>query len=220
MTTLREFTHLLREVAPHLGTDDTLPMLCGIHLESDGRYLYAAATDRYTIAVARRPLADDGTPEPWTAFLTTADLKAVHAITPPRSNGTATLHLDNTHLNVRIGEHTLTLPDRTKEAASFPKWRPLLADALACEPHLTDDLRLQPSFLARWSKSAATGERWTPLTIWASAPDKPVVLARGEDFIGLLMPVRYDRPAPAGRQAIRTAWAETLHVPAPERSAA
>lgn len=216
MIRIPNFTYLLKQVAPHLSKDTTTPVLCGIHLEVDGRTLYAAATDRYTIAIARHH-DQDVTPAPaehWNATLTRADLKAVNALTPAWRGEAHTLTHDGTGLIIELGGRTIALHGED-HPGTFPKWRPLLRSAMDSGPHLTDDLALNPAYLARWGSALHGEDRYTPLTVWTAGPTKPLVIARGPNFIGLQMPVI--NPAKGTslptRDTIRAAWATTLATP-------
>jgi hypothetical protein len=48
-----ELHRLLSDVLPFAGTDDTLPMLRCVRIESDGKRLLAATTDRFTMGVSK-----------------------------------------------------------------------------------------------------------------------------------------------------------------------
>jgi hypothetical protein len=54
----RELTDAVSLVRPHVGKDDTLPMLMGIRFESHNGVLTLAATDRYSLAVAHVTQSD------------------------------------------------------------------------------------------------------------------------------------------------------------------
>ncbi|WP_037605065.1 hypothetical protein [Streptacidiphilus rugosus] len=212
--TITGFAQLIARTWPHAYRDDTLPSINGVRVESDGRRLYAVASDRFTIAIARHDLDADSATEPWNAFLTASDLRAVKAITPPRHHAkltTLTWNPGRHVLAVTVGEHTLTLPDRTEQDAKFPKWRPIARDALAATPAMTDDLAVSAHHLAKFTKDPAVRDH-TPLTVWGDDPHKPIVIAQGTDFLGLLMPIRRNPDGDwfSGHQAIRAAWTDTL----------
>ena len=59
----RRLASLIRQVIDHAGTDERSD-LHAVRLESDGKHLYAIATDRYTLAVARERLDSDLNPDP------------------------------------------------------------------------------------------------------------------------------------------------------------
>ncbi|MFJ4091204.1 hypothetical protein ACIPYS_06430 [Kitasatospora sp. NPDC089913] len=207
------------QLTPHISTDTTLPPLGGIYLEADGTHLFAAATDRYTIAVTRTEATES---EPWKAVVLRADLTALRALFPARRR-TADLHLTHHRgctrtpdglLTVGDGTRSLTLSANASLARKFPKWRRLFADALAAEPRQDTETLYNADFLARWARAA---DRNQPLTTWSAGPGKPLLVAAGPDFLGLHMPValpahRPDTPARdrQDRAALRTTWADTL----------
>ncbi|HSS39543.1 MAG TPA: hypothetical protein VLT58_12300, partial [Polyangia bacterium] len=70
----RKLTDLIRAVVDHAGTDERSD-LHAVRLESDGTHLYAVATDRFTLAVARELLDPqlNPNPEPFTALIAPRD---------------------------------------------------------------------------------------------------------------------------------------------------
>jgi hypothetical protein len=220
---IQHFREMLRRVTPHTSTDTTVPMLCGIHLEMDGPTLYAVASDRYTFAISRHRATILGTtPERWTAFLTSVDLRTLATLRPAWTGQATVLTFhDDGRLSVHLGEQTVTLPDRSDLHTKFPHWRPIVRDALTAEPHLVDDLHMSPLLLARWSKGLPTWEQREPLTIWTAGPNKPVVLARGAHFLGIQMPIRvtpnedYDENGSStpSRADVRHVWRQLLTDP-------
>ncbi|WP_371497654.1 hypothetical protein OG871_17055 [Kitasatospora sp. NBC_00374] len=226
--TLTDLPAIVRQLTPHISTDDTLPILNGIYLEATGTHLFAAATDRYTFALARREAAENDRSEPWRALITRHDLTALRALFPTRRRPAdltlthdrgCTRHPDG-FLTVSDGTRTLRLSASASLARRFPKWRPLFSAALAAEPHQNTEALYSAAFLARWATAA---ERWQPITTWSAGPDKPLLVAVGHDFLGLQMPVRLDHKpdAPArerhDRTALRTTWTDTLSAPATGR---
>ncbi|MFE0460749.1 hypothetical protein ACFW1A_16020 [Kitasatospora sp. NPDC058965] len=224
--TLTDLPHLVRQLKPHICTDDTLPVLGGLYLEATGTHLHALATDRYTFALARREAAET-TGQPWRALLTLTDLAALRAVTPARQRTAeftltyipgATLGGEDSRLTVSTGDRWLTIPANTPLADQYPKWRHVFAGALWAEPSQEQETHLSADYLARWTH--ATGGRYEPVTTWTTGPGKPVVFAAGHDFLGLQMPIRQDwdssRPLRerSDRAALRTAWAGVLEHPA------
>ncbi|GAA5014444.1 hypothetical protein [Kitasatospora paranensis] len=221
--TLTDLPTIVRQLTPHIGTDDTLPVLNGIYLEATGTHMYAAATDRYTFALARREATDTAQGAPWKVLLTRADLAALRALFPARRHRvdltltyqpTQGADLSDGWLTVDDGTRSLRLSANAPLACCFPKWRPLFATALAAEPQLTDEAHYSAAFLARWSKAPA--DRYEPLTLWSAGPGKPPLIAAGHDFLGLQMPIRHDEKPTAeacdrhDRAALRTTWTDTL----------
>lgn len=209
MTVIPDFRDLIQDVTPHIGTDKSLPMLCGIRVEADGHHLYLIATDRYTLAVARRAVPGIGT---WTAFLDTADIKAVAALGRIARGNVIDLDHDGHHLTVRAGALALTVD--VKEAESFPQWRPLVHSALAAQRQ-DSEIVLNARMLARWGHHLRGADA---LLMWGTGPHKPIVVIRGEDFVGLHMPARLamlDQDEQPTRDAARDAWTRALNADRP-----
>ncbi|GAA4846397.1 hypothetical protein [Kitasatospora terrestris] len=223
--TLTDLPTIIRQLTPHISTDDTLPPIHGIYLEATGTHLFAAATDRYTFALTRREAPNTSGSAPWKAFIARTDLLALRALFPTRRR-TADLTLTYNRpctrtrdggLSISDGNRSLTLSANVPLASGFPKWRPLFAAALAAEPQLTDEAHYSAAFLARWNHAPA--ERYEPLTLWTAGPDKPLLVAAGHDFLGLQMPIRPGDHVPGApatqrhdRNALRTTWTDTLAV--------
>ncbi|MEU1419207.1 hypothetical protein [Kitasatospora sp. NPDC005751] len=219
--TITDLPHLVRQLTPHIATDDTLPPIHGIYLEATGTHLFAAATDRYTFALTRREATEAA--HPWKAFIARTDLTALRALFPTRNRPTdlfltytAPKAVDRSDARLAVGDGTrsLSLSAHAPLAAKFPAWRPLFADALAAEPRQDTEACYNADLLARWAKAA---HRYQPLTTWTAGPGKPLLIAAGPDFLGLQMPVRaaeHKSGTPArerhDRAALRTTWTDTL----------
>ncbi|NEA57978.1 hypothetical protein G3I60_28415 [Streptomyces sp. SID13666] len=213
-----DFPHLLKQITPHISADTTLPVINGVRFEADATHLYAIATDRYTMAVTRRPV-HRGTAAGWSAFVSAADLKAV------RSFATLTrmtpLFLDLSAggqcLSFTAGAMALAVPTVNLSGARRIDWRTFIADAMRAVPNLTTELDLNPTFLGRWGSAA----RNVPLTVWGAGPTKPLLIACGDDFVGLQMPVQNrDTKSPSRQSALHHLWADALTTaPAVQRAA-
>ncbi|WP_406289562.1 hypothetical protein [Embleya sp. NBC_00896] len=219
MTTIPDLRALLRDVTPHMGTDDSLPMLCGIKVEADDRHLYLIATDRYTLAATRRAAPGIGT---WSAFLDTDDVKAITALGRIAGTRPIALSHDGRRLTARVGGHALTLdPNDTENGeglGSFPRWRPMVREALAAAPDLTTEVALNARFLARWGGHLRGTDACAPCLVWGSGiRHKPIVITRGEDFIGLQMPIHLGHTTgePTALERVRDAWNTTLTADRP-----
>ncbi|MFE2869784.1 hypothetical protein [Embleya sp. NPDC059259] len=215
MTEIPDFRDLIQDVTPHMGKDETLPMLCGIRVEADDHHLYLVATDRYTLAVTRRVAPGIGT---WTTFLDLDDVKAITALGRIARLRRIDLEHDGRHLTARVGTHALTLD--TKDVEGVPSWRPLVREALAAKPQDAPQIVLNARMLARWGHHLRWGAE--PLLMWATGPRTPLVIVRGEDFVGLHMPVRVSLPDEderPRRDAARTAWTQALTAERPALAA-
>ncbi|MGW4798245.1 DNA polymerase III subunit beta [Nonomuraea sp. NPDC004297] len=98
------FATAVAQVAPATSNDDTLPMLTGIKLDTDGETLTLAATDRYRIAVA------DTTWTPVTSALS-ALIPGRHLadIAKGMGHGPVTIGLDDKMASLSTGDRTTTV---------------------------------------------------------------------------------------------------------------
>ncbi|NEA72783.1 hypothetical protein [Streptomyces sp. SID13588] len=207
---IRDFPHLLKQVTPHISADTTLPVINGVRFEADATHLYAVATDRYTMVVTRRPV-DDGSAAGWSAFVSAADLKAVRSFTTLTRRTPLFLDLSpgGQRLTFTAGALALAVPtvDLPLAVARRIAWRALIADAMRAVPNLTTEVDLNPTFLGRWASAA----RNDPLTVWGADATKPLLIACGDDFVGLQMPVQNpDAKSPSRQSALHDLWADAL----------
>ncbi|MFF7248974.1 hypothetical protein ACFZBU_34265 [Embleya sp. NPDC008237] len=214
VTVITDFRSMLRDVAPHMGTDDTLPAWFGIRVEADDRHVHLIATDRYTLAVARRAAPRIGT---WTARLTPTDVKALDALCRISRTHNVELAHDGTRPTVRVDTHTLILDNPDTDHDAFPNWKPLVRKALAAASAPTREVAVNARYLARWGRALSRSESSEPALITTAEPGGPLVVARGLDFIGLQMPVKVNVPDTdrSPMDKIRDAWTWTLDGTAP-----
>ena len=182
-----QFHRLLTAVLPSAATDDVLPQLNAVHLETGPYGVYAAATDRYTFAVARH--AD---PAPG---------RRPAQITIPRAAVVAMLRLarrrDHT-ASVRIAAGYLTLRTaagvtyRTpgvdiRGCGGFPDWRRTFARLLASPQAPREPVHLNASFLARFT--AATDTAGLRVTVHRAPGQRchTLVITAGGWFLAALM---------------------------------
>ncbi|MFK4223416.1 hypothetical protein [Streptomyces sp. NPDC019890] len=204
---ITDFPYLLEQVSGHMYPTGDLPELNGVFFEARGSSLYSVATDRHTLAVARRRL-ESGPSEPWGVLVGGQALKSLRAFA--RFNRRIPLMLEHRAgmcadaLAVRADGQTLEVPGGdlplTKPWAGG-MWRRLLTDALGTTPDLRQEVCLNPTLLARWGKSGGAA-RNEPLTVWGSGVGKPLVVACGEDFLGMQMPIRPGQGASPRRDVL------------------
>lgn len=208
MLEIKGMLGMLDQVAPHMSTDSNLPGLCGVQLEADGGTVYAVATDRYTMAVSRRSL--DHGHATWSAWLPRETVNRIRAFLTDCA-GRIDVEMRRGRLTIAAAGRRMTVDAAVPVWIWIPRWRPVVTAALTAAPSLDREVGLSVSFLARWGHIAGPH---TKLTVWATGPRKPLVLAAGSDFIGLHMPLPSYLPAYTERQAIQESWAH-LTKPAP-----
>ncbi|MFF8604077.1 hypothetical protein ACF065_33805 [Streptomyces sp. NPDC015232] len=221
-----QLARLIDRTADHIG-DDTLPVINGVRIEADAEHLYAVATDRYTLAVARyRHHGLDGE-----AFARTIPARALPALrrwlTDQPGGAAVTLTAADGKLRfvTAAGEMTLT----TDDAQDYIGWRGLLRDVIAKTAETGGGQEDLPVLDARLLARFTTAD--THLRV-KTGPDRTATLLVGEEFLGAQMPARsrhmgFDADADDTLGGIRALWEAgltdpdghvTVPMPAPHRS--
>lgn len=190
MTTIAaaELHHMLEQVIPHMSDDDTLPVINSIHLETRDGYLFASATDRYTMGIARTAITTD---DHWTnVFIPSEYLPTVTAwleaavglvaLTVTRDDDEATLALAGKSGTLRIDYDG-------RSYKHLPSWRTVLRDQLNAEPKPVPLTGFTTKFLARWEKAASVLQCWQ-----YGAYGALVLMDEMGGFLGMQMPVRHE----------------------------
>jgi hypothetical protein len=181
---------MFQQVTPHMSDDEYIPVIHSIRLEGRDGWLYAVASDRYTLGTARREILSDcnrtahvpGWVVPsLTAWLAgAADSGETVSLSLPADDQSAPLTF------TAPGRSTLTIDYDADDYKDFPDWRKILHAALTAEPGIVPLSGYTTRFLSRWEHAAEK------LTVWQEAPGKPFVfLDELGYFAGLHMPVRY-----------------------------
>jgi hypothetical protein len=191
--TPKQLEAVIRPVLPHASSDSHMPMLCCISLEVASGRLLAAATNRYTMAIAWSELADwdPDADKKQTAYarIFATDLQRLLAFVKGGSADKATWTLTEQSLSVVSGNGE-QLSIRTVDV-EFVNWRKFLGERVAKEPATIPALAYNPAMADLFSKSHKAVGNNEPI-VWRLGSvgfDAPIVQI-GERFIGLLMPVR------------------------------
>ena len=173
-------------------TDATIPSLNGLRLETVRRGetldLIAVATDRFTLGVSRA----DGSGDILPGFnLAASDAKNVVRIakTVARMQDVRTVDIetdDHTQNVVFVFSSGESVTVR-KSDHEFPRWRQLFP---ADDAGMADDVSgigYTPEYLAKFAKVAAS--KRNPMRFFPRAM-KPGVVMIGDDFMGIIMPVK------------------------------
>ena len=212
-----EFHRLIGSVLPCAASDDDLPVLSAVHLETGPHGAYAVATNRYIFAAARHP--------------SPSARRAHREATIPRTAAAAMLRLvrrSDPHVAVRISparEAVLRtaagITYRTTAPAAyhgFPNWRTQLTRLLACEPaEPGEPVHIDAAFLARF-RAVRDDDAWPlQVTIRRRTPGEHVVIvSAGDWFLGAIASIH--TPASAVTADPAAAWRADLG-PAPARAA-
>jgi hypothetical protein len=223
---------MLAAVMPHAGGEDVLPALEAIRLEVRDGTLFLIATDRYSIGVARCRIPGAlAAPVPdATALLPLCVTEGGLLSMLERADGTAALVFGEDSLTVDTGRDSATY-GTDSHPEHFPDWRKTIAGILTGEAAELGDTRgVAPLHLAKFQPGpddspghCEEGLRVRILSpthrkgvlLHAGEREPVVLLARGDWFLGALMPMRLERdgaPEPSP-------WAEWAAVTAPAEKA-
>lgn len=227
-------------VLPHVGGDDDLPLLQGVHLTAhpDGN-VYVMATDRFTAGLAIASIWEDHLQvgEVVDLDLSAGDVRDVlHLFKPSKKdNPENALRIDVRTAEIRVTEvcgmiqtsadKYLGLP-RQVFTDPYPDLPRMVAGAMQKAIRLReqaedtgtageaalDELFAQASLLTRFG--AAERAYREPLVIQRTAEARTALLVScGESFTGLLMPIRPDDEYVARYRAWQAAWLRRLPEP-------
>lgn len=177
----RTLSRLVAQTKPHMAGKDDPESLQSIAFDHDGTWLYAMATNRFTMAVSRTQLmrADD---EPWTAV--------VHRMQVPELAAVIRL-LDSKPVDIERTDSQLVLSgdsgSRIAIALSQPDKEPLSWRKFLL-PHLdkkaaSSQMAMTPKFFGAWKDLPG------PVQMWSVGEAKPTLIVAA-DFLGMQMPVR------------------------------
>jgi hypothetical protein len=173
-------------------TDATLPALNGIRLEFVQRGetvdILAVATDRFTLGVSRA----DGSGDILPGFnLAASDAKNIvriaKTLTRMQSYRTVDIETADDDLNVMFVFSTGETVTVRKSDHEFPRWRQLFPTDDAGMADDVSGIGYTPEYLAKFGKVAAS--KRNPMRFFPHAM-KPGVVMIGDDFTGIIMPVR------------------------------
>jgi hypothetical protein len=195
---------LIDKTISHMGSEYVEP-LHGIRLDVDSKYVYAVASDRYTIAVARYQLNHaDQQQEPWARTIPAEYLRSLREwIQSMKGAGLITISTAKDRLIFEGPQTDLSIA--VTPGLEFPDWRGLLRSML--ETTVEGDLFpcLNSGYLSRFNTGDILRVRFT-------ADQKPAVVF-SEDFIGALMPARFAGVYPCKEETFEGAhksWLWTL----------
>ena len=196
---------LLDQTADHMGHEG-VEQLHGIRLDVDDQYLYAVATDRYTIAAARyRLAASDQNQEPW-ARLIPGDIVPALRQWIDTMKGAEYLTISTAMDRIVFDGPLADLTVATNTALEYPDWRGLFRTIAAQTVEGEPFPALNTDFLPRWAAIRQS------LRVRFTA-DRKAVLFFGENFIGAQMPSNGGGIGPAKEQTFQSAhdlWLWTL----------
>ena len=177
----------LKTVMVFAGNDDTVPVLTAVRLESDPLTgLTLTATDRYTagrvtlfyagapidVLIGRREI--------------TAALPILKGMISGKGQNVASVAIEVGGGMVRfVGLDGSSVTVFTMEG-EHPKVTHLFPTE--DKPSLNTPVALDPAYLARFAKVTRAARE--PMRLWFHGARSPVLVKIGENFVGLIMPVR------------------------------
>jgi len=191
----RELTALVASVIPHASKDVSLPLLCSVFVRSSGPWVTALTTDRYRISLQRVRPAE----APGDGFAAIIPLGVLARI---RSTFTAARNVDPI-ITLTVDEDKLLVTTTgaldgmvgasfefrlTDKASAWPKVDRLISEALASDGTTAARMVVSPSLLADFRIGQP---HYEPMRVTPTGGEtKPWLIRIGEDFIGLIVPVR------------------------------
>ncbi len=190
---------VIAEAKNFAGRDATLPMLQNVRIEATETQLVAVATDRFLLGVSRADYAGE-------AFTVNIEGQQVDALlkmakTASRDAQWREVTIErrddgNVEFRFNSGEAITVTPS----AHEFPKYQQLIPTTTLLETetlHESPVIGFNAAYLARFAKIDGAHA----MRVYTRG-DKPTVVLIGDDFVGLIMPVRipedrraYQRPA-------------------------
>ncbi|MER5419889.1 hypothetical protein [Streptosporangium roseum] len=182
----RELRQFLGAVLPHASSDSAFPPLTVVTFDAEGASLYALATDRYTLGVARHRMVE-GVSAPFTLTVAAATVQAIVRQIKPRAAVRLTLTGEGLTVDQLDPQVTYRLP-ASGERPVLPNWRAWFAERLADKPTAVitsaHGIALNPAYLARFR--SACRDR---LPLEMRPAGRHVAITCGEHFLGLIGPM-------------------------------
>lgn len=192
-------------IAPHVGADDTLPMLTGVQFGVKDGVLQLSGTDRYTMAVVRVHHVDDELPKfkTFTALIRLSDLKRVLAVFKPARGEQRVLLVEacDGKVSFEAADDTAMNGSRLVFGVidhGFPPLDALLSAKLSELQRAEERLPhsgFRPAMLSRLAALRSVDSQ-SKMWIRQSQPHEPAIVTasferlEGVDFLALIMPVR------------------------------
>ncbi|MFJ1696229.1 hypothetical protein ACIOHC_13920 [Streptomyces sp. NPDC088252] len=195
---------LIDKVRGHVGSEYT-EVLHGIRLDVDSTYLYAVATDRYTVAVARYRHDGEQNGEPLARTVPASYLRTLREwISTQEGQFGVTISTKVGRLVFATPHTEMRIP--VTDSQEFPDWRGLIRGVVN-QPG-SEELfpALNSGFLARWAEAGDN------IRVRVAAEDKAIAVF-ADDFIGAQVPARYSGVSPVKQQTFgeaQNAWGWTL----------
>ncbi|MFF0777039.1 hypothetical protein [Streptomyces sp. NPDC003720] len=183
MITIADHTlsRLVAQAKPHMGTKYDVETLQSISFDHDGTYLYAMATNRYTMGVSRTQLLKADA-EPWAAVVHRTQVAELAAAIRLLDSKPINLEHTDTQL-ILSGESGSRIAINLLQPKQGPlNWRKYILPQLDMAA-ATAQMAMTPKFFGAWKDLPG------PVQMWSVGEAKPTLIVAA-DFIGMQMPVR------------------------------
>jgi DNA polymerase III sliding clamp (beta) subunit (PCNA family) len=163
-----------------------IPILNAVRLEATGTHLIAVATDRFVLGVSSAPY--EGTP-----FMITLPMPEVKLVIGACKVKAGRFKPDDvvdlrvtpkrTLLHVTLDETVITVPT-FKVDFPYPDWRKLIGTSTDVG-EVIGTVGINPTYLAKFGRIGPTRAKF-----YLRGPSQAVMVCVGDDFVGLIMPIR------------------------------
>lgn len=177
---------IITDVRPFASTDKLLPALTQVRIETSSGNITAITTDRFTMGVSRA----DYSGEDIAANISVTNIDNLLRLAKTSRKDAPARAVD---INI-VGPHTLEFSFSTGESLTvqteqtdFPRWQQLLPQEVIPGNQTADvTISYSAANLAKFAKVCGSHE----MQIVNRGRHKPSIVCIGDDFVGLIMPVR------------------------------
>ena len=215
----REFVDTLTTALTFALRDSTLPMLDGVDLNIFKGQLVTTATDRFRLALIRSEIEELDGQDGRLGFLDYITTRKLIALVKPAGRGRGIMSVP---LTVTVADSKLTVDNKSEKVTvaistvvEHPNVIKLITESIVREAKSSRDWAVNPKLLA----SFAAASRGEMAAVRVNDPTRPLIVSIGDNFVGLLMPVRMGDPE-AGHDKALAAWSEFFTPPKPARKRA
>lgn len=174
-------SRLVAQAKPHMGDRHDVETLQSITFDHDGTYLYAMATNRFTLGVARTQLLRSQD-EPWSAVVHRTQVPELAAAIKLLDTKPVNLERTDTQL-ILSGESGSRIAINLLQPKQGPlNWRKYLLPQLD-KAAATSQMAMTPKYFGAWKELPG------PVQMWSVGDGKPTIIV-APDFIGMQMPIR------------------------------
>ena len=207
-----ELVRILKDAALFVRTSPDIPIINAVHLSTRGQELIAVGTDRFVLGASKAELDADSSGE-FAAALPLRQVKTILQLAGACKQSWSRVAIDSGEDGVRVafssGE-TLVLPAGLETGAHIA-WLKLLHSAPEDAPSKAMDLN--PQLLARFGRvsGGSSRARW-----FFFGHTRPVRVTIGDDFVGIVMPIRLPDDATGGGWVVPE-WTKPVEPAKPVR---